>query len=320
MIRAISYAAGRIDDVPPEALARHLTEARAALWVDVEDPSPEDLGALARIFNFHPLTLEDVQNQRQRPKIEEYDGYFFIVVNAVDIAEGRRRPEFRQVAVYFGPAYVVTVHRGAEANVEETRQRLARAPVRLREQADYLLYTVLDSVVDDYMPVLDQISARIDRLEDEIVQGTQRRTLSHIFDLKRALLHLRHVLGPQRDALGHLTRRDLEVIRPEVMVYLRDVHDHLLRTVEMVDTYRDLLVGAMDIHLSAVSNRLNEVMRRLTVVAAIFGALTVITGVYGMNFEHMPGLRRADGFWIMAAVMGAVTLLLVMIFRRLRWI
>ncbi len=332
------YLADRVEDDSPIPLAQLLAADEGALWVDMTGPTEDDLRALREVFHFHPLAIEDTMKQQQRPKLEEYEGYFFLTMHAVHAPHQgsaqppRQRPgqagrdrttglAWNEIDVFFGARYVVTVHPETVTALDEARARLTHAQPQLRANADYVLYAIVDTAVDSYFPVIDRLDAALERLEDQLFRKPTARTLDHIFTLKRTLLHMRRVAAPLRDLLNGLTRRDLPLVRPQTVVYFRDVFDHLLRITDMIDTHRDLITGALDIYLSVISNRLNEVMKVLTVITAVFASLAVISGIYGMNFQRAyPPFDWAYGFAAVLLGMAGITAVMLALFRRQGWL
>lgn len=321
-VKISRYSSGEISEHPPSALQGLLAKKDGALWLDIPGPADEDVLVLRDIFNFHPLTIEDATKQGQRPKIEEYEGYLFITIHAVRGGNKRSTDvSLDEIDIFLGPGYVVTTHRGGVPALEEARARLARAPAALREGADYALYTILDTAVDSYFPVIDALDEALDRLEDRLFRQPSAQTLDRLFALKRSLLQMRRVAAPIRDFFNVLTRRDLPFVSAQTLVYLRDVYDHLLRITDLIDTHRDLLSGALDIYLSVTSNRLNEVVRRLTGITAVFALLAVITGIYGMNFERAyPAFGWRYGFPFTIVMMLVLVGGLLVLFRRMKWL
>jgi len=305
---------------PATPLPELLAEAAQVVWVALDRASPEDLRVLTDVFHFHPLAVEDAQKTGQRPKIEAYDGALFLTVHAARPNHGARLM-LDEVDVFFTDRAVVTVSAGSAAALEEARTRLARAPGRLRASSDFVLYTVLDAIVDTYFPVVDRIDDHIDRLEDQLFRRPTGRTLSQIFRTKRALLLARRHIVPLRDTLNVLMRREMGPVTAAVILYFRDVYDHVLRLTDQIDTHRDLLSGAMEIYLTLISNRLNEVMKVLTVITAIFALATVITGIYGMNFTApFPPFDWPYGFWVTLGSMAALAAGMLLLFRRAGWL
>jgi magnesium transporter len=321
-VKLTRYASGEISEDSPSALRDLLAKKEGGLWLDMPAPTDQDLRVLRDVFMFHPLAIEDASKQRQRPKIEEYEGYLFMTAHAVHGAPKRGFDvTFDEIDIFFGPGYVVTTHRGVVPALEEARARLSRAPAQLRDSSDYTLYTILDAVVDSYFPVIDALDEALARIEDRLFEQPSAPALSKLFALKRSLLQMRRVAAPMRDFFNVLTRRDLPFVSSQTVVYMRDVYDHLLRITELIDTHRDLLSGALDIYLSVVSNRLNEVVRRLTIITSIFALLAVITGIYGMNFSRaFPPFEWQYGFPFTIGLMLLLVGILMLLFRRLRWL
>lgn len=321
-MQILHYTADRIDELPPEALGEALARPDGALWVDMEGPTVDDQRILAEVFKFHPLAIEDTLKQAQRAKLEEYEGYFFITLHAVR-PPGQRgtRVSLQEIDLFYGAHYVVTSHPHHVPALDEARTRLAKAGAGQRDHPDYVLYTIVDSAVDTYFPVIDRLDTTLDRLEDHLFARPSPKTLGQLFHVKRNLLLLRRAATPLRDVFNVLIRRDAGLIRPQTQVYFRDVYDHLLRITDLVDTHRDLLTGAMEIYLTVISNRLNEVVKVLTVITALLGAAAVITGFYGMNFE-----RTVPAFPWRYGALAALVLIVVtwsaalILFRRLRWL
>lgn len=321
-MQILHYVGDRVIELPPEALADALARQEGALWVDMTGPTADDQRVLAEVFRFHPLAIEDTLKQAQRPKLEEYDGYFFMSLHAVR-PPGQRgiSVTLQEIDLFGASRYVVTVHPHPVPALEEARARLGKAAGSQRAYADHILYTIVDSAVDTYFPIIDRLDASLDRLEDHLFRRPTPRALEQLLHIKRALLHLRRVGTPLRDMFNVLTRHDSGLIRPQTLVYYRDVYDHLLRITDLIDTHRDLLTGAMEIYLTVISNRLNEVMKVLTVVTALLGAGAVITGFYGMNFQRTwPPFEWHNGALAVLVVVLASWVAALAVFRRLRWL
>jgi magnesium transporter len=305
---------------PPEPLPSLSQRAGQILWIDLTNPTAESLAPIAQAFGLHPLAVEDALKRRQRPKAEDYEGFLFITVHAAR-QRGAHDVALDEVDIFYGRDYLITVHTGAAAVVDEARRRITQALPDLRGTRGYLLYVVLDAVVDSYFPVLDAMDAYIERLEDALFKRPQPRTLDRLFAAKRSLLALRRVAGPQRDMVSLLMRHDSVLVEERLRAYFRDIYDHLLRITEGIDTHRDLLAGAVEIYLSLTSNRLNEVVKVLTIITAVFASLAVITGVYGMNFERAyPPFGWPYGFVTALGLMAAAVGVMLILFRRLGWL
>jgi magnesium transporter len=311
----------------PEDCAPYL-DSESVSWVDVKGLGSEDiLHRVGHVFSLHPLVLEDVVNVPQRPKVEEFDEQLLIIARMVTLRKSGTGFVNEQVSFILGRHYLLTVQEEPEYDsfgpIRE-RIRLNKGTIR-RHGADYLTYALLDSIVDGFFPVLETYGEQLEELEDEVVANPTRQTLERIHLLKRQLLMLRRAIWPQRDAINSLIRDGNDLISQEVRVYLRDCYDHTIQVLDMVETYRELASSLMDVYLSSVSNKMNEVMKFLTVMSSIFIPLTFIAGVYGMNFDpskspfNMPELDWYWGYPICLAVMFLIAFVLIFFFWRRGW-
>jgi magnesium transporter len=312
----------------PEDCAPYL-DTESVSWVDVKGLGSEDvLQRLGHVFNLHPLVLEDVVNVPQRPKVEEYDDQILIVARMMVLKESGRGFYSEQVSFILGKHYLLTVQEEPEHDcfgMVRDRLRMNKGTIRKRG-ADYLAYTLLDAIVDGFFPILEVYGESIEDLEDEVVESPTRQTLEKIHKLKRELLTLRRSVWPLRDAINLLIRdTNTELVGDDVRIYLRDCYDHTVQVLDMVETYRELASSLMDVYLSSVSNRMNEIMKVLTVISTIFIPLTFVAGVYGMNFNpersplNMPELNWYWGYPACWAVMLGIALALVYYFKRKGW-
>ena len=311
------------------SLHRAKDDPNARLWVDLDQPTDDELKLLTDVFQFHPLAVEDTVGYRQRPKIEPYEstnieahrsGYYFLVVHGPDL-EVKDKLATKELDMFLSERYLVTIHEKRMKAVEDTVAKVEKDPGRLLgDGIDMLLYTVLDLMMDAYFPILDKLQERIDDVEEEATNRPRQQVLQDIGEMKRELLNFRRTIGPQRDVLAQLTRGEVPCVRESTRVYLRDVQDHLNRVVETIEIYRDLVLGARDIYLSSLSNYLNQIMKTLTIITVITLPFTVVTGFFGMNFEAIPGIHSKTGFWAACAVILATVLVLLGWFRRQKWI
>jgi magnesium transporter len=311
----------------PEESVPYL-DTQSVSWVDVQGLGSETvLRRLGTVFGLHPLVLEDVVNVPQRPKVEEFDEQLLLISRMIMLRKSGTGFMSEQVSFILGRHYLLTVQEEPAADsfgpVRE-RIRSNKGCIR-RESADYLMYALLDAIIDGFFPVLEQYGEMIEDLEDEVVANPTRRTLEKIHKLKRELLMLRRAIWPQRDAINSLIRDGSDLIGDEVRVYLRDCYDHAVQVLDMVETYRELASSLMDVYLSSVSNKMNEVMKLLTVISTIFIPLTFVAGVYGMNFNpeqsplNMPELNWYYGYPMCWAVMLAIAASLIYYFYRKGW-
>ncbi len=326
----------------PEECIPYL-DSESVSWMDVQGLGSEDiLQRIGKVFNLHPLVLEDIVNVPQRPKVEEYGDQLVIIARMVSL----RRPSCdvskhtvnktpqqlayepgepcflsEQVSFVLGKNYLLTVQEESEYDAfSPVRERIRTDRGIIRKQwADYLTYALIDAIIDGFFPVLEVYGEQIEDLEDEVVVNPTRQTLEKIHSLKRQLLMLRRAIWPQRDAISVLVRDGSDLISQDVRVYLRDCYDHAVQVIDMVETYRELASSLMDVYLSSVSNKMNEVMKFLTVISTIFIPLTFVAGVYGMNFEHMPELKIPWAYFACWLGMASIAGLLVFYFHRRGW-
>ncbi len=296
------------------------------LWIDVVGlHDVELLRRLGEQFDLHPLALEDVLNTGQRPKMEPYENLIFVVMKLMHSSAGHLESE--QISLFLGSGFVLTFQEIPGDVFEPVRQRIRTAQGRIRRMGpDYLTYALLDSLVDHCFPVLEDFGERLEDLGQEVVDDPDRETVGLIHAAKRDLLVLRRATWPQREVVSAFERYESPLVTKEIRIFLRDLYDHTVQVLDMVETYRDLVTGLLDIYLSSVSNRMNEVMKVLTVLASIFIPLTFLAGIYGMNFDpkashwNMPELEWAYGypaFWVVTVV---IVLVMLLIFKKKKWI
>jgi magnesium transporter len=288
-------------------------------WIDIKQQSEMEMKILSERFRFHPLTLEDCLHFDQRPKVEEYDDYLFVVLHAFSCPGESCEAEPAEVHLFIGREnYLVTVHTEDVPAIDTVWKRVAGDTTLAARGADFLLYLVSDAIVDANFPILDRINDALETIEDSVLERHDPADLTRIFELKRTLVLMRKVLSPERDVLALLAKRGDTRISEKTALYLRDVYDHLVRIYESIDTGRDLLGNALDAYLSMSSNRTNEIMKRLTLLSAVFLPLTFITGFFGQNFEHLPFHSDA----LMYAMLGcciAIPTAMVLVFKRSGW-
>jgi magnesium transporter len=293
------------------------------LWVNVEGVHDvEVIRRLGDCHGFHPLVLEDIVNTVQRPKIEDYGDYLFIVLRMLrPIENGKSSSE--QLSIILGPDYIFTFQEGIKGDVfDPLRDRIRNAKGKIRGMgADYLAYSLIDAVVDGYFSVLEELGERIIDVEEDLALAPGRGTLLVINGMKKEIIFLRKAVWPLREAISFLERGDNSALLSDTTkIYFRDVYDHTVQVIDTVETYRDLLSGMLDLYLSSISNRTNEVMKFLTVIGTIFMPLTFLVGVYGMNFKYMPELEWRYGYYGLWGIMLAILLAMVLLFRRKRWL
>jgi magnesium transporter len=281
----------------------------------------EILEQLGECMGVHPLVLEDILNTDQRPKLEDFDDYLFIVLKMSHYDDQNGEMEVEQISLILGPNYVVSFQERPGDVFDPIRERITNGRGRIRKLgADYLAYALIDAIVDHYFVVLEQIGEKIEFLEEELITDPTPETLQTIHNLKREMIFLRKSVWPLREVVGGLERRESPLIGESIAVYLRDVYDHTIQVIDTLETFRDMISGMLDIYLSSVSNRMNEVMKVLTIIATIFIPLTLIAGIYGMNFKHMPELEQPWGYPVVWGVMLATAIVMLIYFRRKKWL
>jgi magnesium transporter len=292
------------------------------LWVDVVEPTPEEGQAiLADTFHFHPLSIEDALSEIHYPKIESYDRYLYIILHGIDFQAQEHWFATRDVDFFLAENYLVTVHDGRSRSIQQLKELCQQHTRILEEGAVALMHRIIDSMVDNYEPELDEIEREMDRLEEQAVLGIGDNLMRPILEVKRDLSALRRVLFPQRDVVGRLARREFPMISNEMAYRFRDVYDHLVRYSDETSLFQDRMTGVLEGYLSAISNRLNQVMKVLTVVSTIMLPMTVLTGLWGMNvmLPQFVGGANAQFLWVVA-IMGAITVVMLGVFRWRRWI
>jgi magnesium transporter len=296
--------------IPLEQISEVIPDTANLIWVDIQDPTTEDLERLGQEFGFHRLALEDAANQRQRPKVDEYPDYYFVVMYAVSQASAERVLT-EEVDIFIGRNYVVTLHRGVIPGLVEARERWDRTDPELRHQVGFLVHTITDSLIDSFFPVVDEIEDRLDELELSMFRGGRGVDPEKLLSIKRNLFTLRRAIYPLRDVFNAFLRRDHHFFAEETFPYFQDVYDHILRLLDVIDIQRDMASGALDAHLSVISNRLNEIMKSLTVVTICVAIMGAIFGAWGMNFDRIPLAHHRDGFWLVTS--GALILVWITI-------
>jgi magnesium transporter len=303
----------------PEEISTLCALAPNIVWVDVSDPTSEDFERLANEFGFHPLSIEDCRNEHQRPKVEEYLGYYFIVLYEAELVMDKHL-ELRELNIFLGKNYLVTVH-SQPIQAIEIAERLWREWTDLAERGTGLVaYLLIDTIVDNYMPLLDTVSDRMDDLEDQIFVDFKAEAMEEIFRIKKELLFLRRSVVPLRDVFNTLLRREQQIFSRETLVYFQDVFDHLIRVADTIDTLRDLLSATMDAYLSVAGNRMNVIMKQLTSISTILMSVTLISSIYGMNFTYMPELGARFGYVGALSAMLIVGIAIFLYFRKIKWL
>lgn len=321
-MRVLRYGPEVFEEQADEGAATRALKQPGTIWIQVSG-----LGDLDRIeglggdLDLHPLVIEDIVNTDQRPKHEDHGDYLFVVLRMLSLRESDGEVVSDLLSLVLGRNYVVTVQERDQDIFEPLQLRLRAAAGKFRQRGpDFLLYAVMDAVVDHYFAVLERLGEEVDRVEQQLIVEPRRATLHDIHRLKRDVLLLRRAVWPLREVIAALERSDSALIGDDMRIYLRDIYDHTVHTIETVDTLRDMLSGMVDIYLSSTSYRLNEVMKLLTIIATVFIPLSFITGIYGMNFEHMPELHWHWGYPLVMLVMLGIGIAMLLVFVRKKWL
>ncbi len=324
MIKSAFYLApdGKLpQQVSTDDIGSLVATGKGLLWVDIEDASDEDAKLLSDVFCFHPLAVADcISKNIHPPKIDDFDDYLFIIVHGINYNIESDVEETTELALFLNRNYVVTSHSVPLRTVTSMFNRI-QADVRpMRRGADFLAHDLIDALVDNIMPTIEDMDDKSDKLEAEALHDPKRQTLASIMQLKRSILALARVILPQREIVNSLSRGDYPLISDTAQIYYRNIYDHLVRIEILTQGLRDMTESVLSTYLSSVSNRMNEVMKLLSIVAAIFLPLSLLAGIYGMNFANMPELQWRYGYFALLGIMATVSVSLVVYFRRRKWL
>lgn len=299
-----------------------LQDGRTLVWIDVLDIDDSDIDLLTSVFNLHPLTIEDFIMPNARPKIEKFKDYFFLIMFSLE-SNGKNEKDkvnIEELNCCLGKNFLITFHSCPLRSVGVCKERSIKQSQAMMYGADMLLYAILDSCVESYFPVIQKFDNLVDEIGDELFKDPDQRVLKKIYYLKNEITFLRRNIGPQADIISSISRGDFEFISPANAVYFRNIYDSLVRLNDTIGTLRDVITGAMEAYTSLISNRLNEVMKTLTVIATIMMPLTLVASIYGMNFKHMPELNSKFGYPVVIAIMVTITVTMLMYFKRKKWL
>lgn len=322
-MRLMDYGADRLEEREVQDIAEvfPLKEIATVSWINIDGLHDLNLiETLGRHFRIHPLTLEDIVNTGHRPKAEEFDEYLFLVFKMLYYDEDQRHIESEQVSMVLGRNFLISFQELPGDVFDPVRERLQKNKGRIRRSGcDYLAYALIDAVVDHYFMVLETLGDKIEVLEDALLQEAEPEVLHQIYQLKRELIYFRKQVWPIREMINRLVKEESAFIDDEVDIFFNDVYDHTIQIIDTIESFRDVLTGLLDVFLSTASNRMNEVMKVLTIIATIFIPLTFIAGIYGMNFEHMPELRWRWAYPALWGIMIAVFVGMILWFKHKRW-
>ena len=327
--RCVVAGGSTVSPVPPDEAVERLVAAvqspdtlhgRKFVWLDISHPGEAEAELLRDRLGLHHLAVEDTLRGRQRPKIERYPSYFFVVFYALKLKKsGRRRLGLQEIHLFVGEHFLITVHDRELPHVDEITASWAAHPKRVRDTGA-AAHALFDAIVDGYFPVVEHFSDRLNQLEEQIFSGSASGDVLSIVDLRHELILMRRLISPEREIINSLLRRDLPFLRPEYIPYFQDVYDHLQRLTEEIDTFRDIVTGLLEVQSSVASNRLNQTVQTLTAWSIILMSIAVVAGIYGMNFEHMPELELPFGYYGALVLMLAVGAGLAGFFRRRGWL
>jgi magnesium transporter len=320
VVNCVAYADGRkLGDVPLAEVSRVLGHDGQFVWIGLHEPGEALLRTIQAEFGLHDLAIEDAARAHQRPKLEEYGESFFVVLRTAQLQDGHTA--FGETHVFVGPRYVVSIRHGASLSYASVRARCESAPAQLQKGPGFVLYALMDFVVDNYFPIVDGLQDELGVIEEEIFGGHfDTGTTGRIYELKRDLVALKRAVSPLIEVCNRLVRFDTGLVSPDTQVYFRDVYDHVVRINETVDNLRELLTTALEANLSLISVRQNEVMKQLAAWAAMLAVPTMIAGIYGMNFESMPELHWRYGYPLALALSVGVCAVLYWRFKRSGWL
>lgn len=321
LVNCAAYQDGKkLGDIGAADIAEYLQRPGCFVWVALHNPTAEELSGMQRAFGLHPLAVEDAQAGHERPKIEEYGDSLFAVLHLVEPNGG----DFRvgELAVFAGRNYVVSVRNNADKGFQDVRARSEREPDMLRQGPGYILYALLDAVVDRYFPLLELLEDELEAIERRIFapEGVPRQNIEALYALKQRLMTMKHAVAPLVEGLSNISGARVPVLCAGIAVYFRDVYDHLQRLNQTADSIRDTVATAISVNLSMVTLQENETMKRLAAYAALLAVPTMIAGIYGMNFEHMPELKWRYGYLLSLLVMTGIDVYLFFRFKRARWL
>lgn len=320
LVNCVAYTDGRkLADIPTAEISDYVSRPECFVWVALKDPAPEELAVLQDEFDLHHLSVEDVLKGHQRPKLEEYGDSLFAVVHHLEFDDGELR--VAEVDLFVGPNFILSVRKGTEQGFAGVRERTEREPELLRHGAGFVFYALIDAVVDRYFPVVDALETELEELESRIFAGASpRANLEALYGLKQKFMVVKHAVDPLIEAIGKLHGGRVPPVCQGTQEYFRDVYDHLLRLSQNIESLRDMVTTAMSVNLAMISLAENEVTKRLAAYGALVAVPTMIAGIYGMNFQHIPELRWPFGYPLAIAAMVAIDVYLFVRLRKARWL
>jgi magnesium transporter len=322
-ITEISYDAEAFIEKIVDNVSEIIEDLRSpdVTWVNVNGLRASDIVEIGDAMGFHPLIQEDIVNTLQRPKVEEYEDHIFFVLKMIQYDEKTEEFDIEQVSFILGDRYLVSFQERHGDCFEVIRQRIRENKGIIRRMGtDYLAYSLIDMIVDGYFTVLEKVGDRIEEIEDELVVNPKLETLHDIYNMKRKMIAIRKSVWPLREVISRLDRLGSKQFKDSTSIYIRDVYDHTIQVIDAIETYRDLLSGMLDIYLSSISNKMNQIMQLLTIIGTIFIPLTFLAGIYGMNFQYMPELGWRNAYPVLWGLMIIITGIMILFFKRRKWL
>jgi len=322
-IKLIDYGAQEFIEQDIENIEQcfEFKDDQTITWINIDGIHETDiLGKLGNCFGFHPLILEDILNTEQRPKVEDFTDYIYIVLKMIDYNNKLNGITLEQVSIIVGKNYLISLQEKPLKIYESIRNRLKNDKSKIRTAGtDYLAYLLIDSIIDNYFDVLEKIGEKIEIVENKLVTNPTQKTLKTIYDLKRDMLFMRKSTWPLREVISKLERGEISLINDSTRIYIRDIYDHIIQVIDTIETFRDMLSGMIDIYLSSISNRLNEVMKILTIISTIFIPTTFIASIYRMNFKFIPEISWKWSYLVVWIIILSIIIYMIIYFKRKKW-
>ncbi|MBI4550107.1 MAG: magnesium/cobalt transporter CorA [Candidatus Omnitrophica bacterium] len=322
MIRTYAYRGHRQceADVSLEVVRNVLQEEKGMVWMDFDKPTEEEVKLLSQFFNFHPLAIEDCVNVRHHPKIDDYEDYLFMIFHAPDLSQSGQQVKTNEIDIFLGKHFIVTHHVENIPSIQTVRQKCEKnSDIVMGRGSDFFLQTLLDRIMENYEPLVEDLAEEVSWAEEEVFFNPDDKFLKAIFGLKKDILYVRRIMAPQRDTILQLSKEGSWLISEKARLYFKDVYDLLYRIMDLLETYRDLVNSTVDAYLIVDNNRMNRVMKDLTMMTAVMLPLTFITGIYGMNFKHMPELDWKLGYAFVWGIMLLTVALQLIIMKRKKY-
>ena len=299
----------------------HFNNKETVTWINIDGVHQDEvIEKIGECFNLHHLTVEDIANTKQRPKIEDFEDHILMILKMLNYDAKANKVETEQISLILGPQFVISFQEREGDVFNEVRERIRNKTGRIRSRgSDYLAYALIDSIVNSYFVIIEKFGEKIEVIEDKLVTDPKPETLQSIYSLKKTMIFLRRSVWPLREVVNCLERGESKLIQHSTIIYMRDVYEQTIQVIESIETYREMLLGMLEVYLSSVSNRMNEVMKVLTIIATIFIPLTFIAGIYGMNFKVMPEIVWKWGYFVVLGFMLAVGVTMVVLFKRKKW-